>query len=231
MDEMKDHTVIHVVPDKVQGEISALYSVPGTHVLFTGPGECARHNCRMHYQLGRISWLCPTDTEIALGKLEGMVLESVGSLVEHYNGKLFGVILYSGCQTEFLNVDFEYLLKTIRNRFHIAAAHHSISRFQRFDRLRLAENQMTVTRENGTLLVSKAENGLFDVIVLSKEMADLQDYKKAMSREDVTALMIEGAAEDSAESSSEDSAQSAAEVTEGNSAEEAAKGTIAAGAR
>lgn len=98
-------------------------------------------------------------------------------------------------------------------------------------RLRLAENQMTVTRENGTLLVSKAENGLFDVIVLSKEMADLQDYKKAMSREDVTALMIEGAAEDSAESSSEDSAQSAAEVTEGNSAEEAAKGTIAAGAR
>ena len=139
---MKDHTVIHVVPDKVQGEISALYSVPGTHVLFTGPGECARHNCRMHYQLGRISWLCPTDTEIALGKLEGMVLESVGSLVEHYNGKLFGVILYSGCQTEFLNVDFEYLLKTIRNRFHIAAAHHSISRFQRFDRLRLAEKDL-----------------------------------------------------------------------------------------
>lgn len=58
--------------------------------------------------------------------------------------------------------------------------------------LRLAENQMTVTRENGTLLVSKAENGLFDVIVLSKEMADLQDYRAAAAREDVTALFVEG---------------------------------------
>ena len=59
-------------------------------------------------------------------------------------------------------------------------------------RLRLAENQMTVTSENGTLLVSKAENGIFDVIVLSKEMADLQDYSKAVSRADVTTLLVEG---------------------------------------
>ena len=61
--------------------------------------------------------------------------------------------------------------------------------------LRLAENQMTVTRENGTLLVSKAENGLFDVIVLSKEMADLQDYRKVMARPDVTVLRVEGGAD------------------------------------
>lgn len=58
--------------------------------------------------------------------------------------------------------------------------------------LRLAENQMTVTKENGTLLVSKAEEGLFDVIVLSREMADLQDYSAAAAREDVTALFVEG---------------------------------------
>lgn len=63
-------------------------------------------------------------------------------------------------------------------------------------RLRLAENQMTVTEENGTLLVSKAENGLFDVIVLSREMADLQGYEKAMSRDDITTLLIESTAED-----------------------------------
>ena len=63
-------------------------------------------------------------------------------------------------------------------------------------RLRLPENQMKVTKENGTLLVSKAENGLFDVIVLSKEMADLQGYEEAMARGDVTVLTVSGTAED-----------------------------------
>ena len=142
---MNENTIIHVVPDKVQGEVSALYSVPGTHVLFIGPRECARHNCRMHYRLGRISWLCPTDTELAMGRLESMVPESVESLIERYKQEqkeLFGVILYTGCQTEFLNVDFDYLLRMIRKRFHIAAAHHSISRFQRFDRMRPAERDI-----------------------------------------------------------------------------------------
>ena len=123
---MNEKTIIHVVPDKVQGEVSALYSVPGTHVLFAGPRECARHNCRMHYRLGRISWLCPTDTELAMGRLESMILDSVESLMERYGREgreLFGVVLYTGCQTEFLNVDFAYLLRKIRKRFHIAAAH------------------------------------------------------------------------------------------------------------
>ena len=36
----------------------------------------------------------------------------------------------------------------------------------------LPENQMTVRTENPTLLVSKAEAGYIDVVVLSKEMAD-----------------------------------------------------------
>ncbi len=76
-------------------------------------------------------------------------------------------------------------------------------------RLRLAENQMTVTKENGTLLVSKAENGLFDVIVLSKEMADLQDYEKAMSREDVTVLKVDSSAEDRTEDTTEDTGKNA----------------------
>ena len=41
---------------------------------------------------------------------------------------------------------------------------------------RLAENQMTLRRENGLLLVSKAEHGRYDVIILSKETADAFDY-------------------------------------------------------
>lgn len=37
---------------------------------------------------------------------------------------------------------------------------------------RLAENQMQIKRENGLLLASKTEHGLFDVVILSREMAD-----------------------------------------------------------
>lgn len=57
--------------------------------------------------------------------------------------------------------------------------------------LRLAENQMTVRQENGTLLVSKAEAGLFDVIILSREMADYYDYSRAAARPDVTEILVE----------------------------------------
>ena len=38
--------------------------------------------------------------------------------------------------------------------------------------LQLPENQMTLRSENGTLLVSKAEAGIIDVAVFSREMAD-----------------------------------------------------------
>ena len=37
---------------------------------------------------------------------------------------------------------------------------------------RLAENQMTVRRENGLMAVSKVQWGAFDVFVISEEMAD-----------------------------------------------------------
>ena len=178
---MKDDLIIHVVPNKVQREISALYSVPGTHVLFTGPRECARHNCRMHYRLGRISWLCPTDTELALGKLESMVIRSVEELIERYRGKLFGVILYSGCQTEFLNVDFEYLMKKIRKQFHISAAHHSISRFQRFDRLRPAEKDIFADVFRLLMSEKESEGGSFPggLQILSRPvaMAEENDFR------------------------------------------------------
>ena len=41
---------------------------------------------------------------------------------------------------------------------------------------RLAENQMRITQEDGTLIASRAECGLFDVILLSEEAAQTYDY-------------------------------------------------------
>ena len=60
---------------------------------------------------------------------------------------------------------------------------------------RLAENQMKLRRENGLLVVSRAENGLFDVIILSKEMTDAFDYSAVLERDDVAVITVEGGAE------------------------------------
>lgn len=55
---------------------------------------------------------------------------------------------------------------------------------------RLAENQMSVRSEDGTLLVSRAENALFDVIILSEEMADAYGYNEVYMRDDVLSISI-----------------------------------------
>ena len=59
-------------------------------------------------------------------------------------------------------------------------------------RLRLAENQMKVKSLDGVLLVSRAEQGLFDVIILSREIADYYDYTKVMERSDVETITVGG---------------------------------------
>ena len=58
---------------------------------------------------------------------------------------------------------------------------------------RLAENQMDLTAENSLLIVSRAENGLYDVIVLSKELADAVDFSRVYERSDAEVIWIEGA--------------------------------------
>ena len=57
---------------------------------------------------------------------------------------------------------------------------------------RLAENQMRLRQENGLLVVSRAENGLFDVIILSREMADAYDYGTVYQRGDVQVITVKG---------------------------------------
>ncbi len=59
---------------------------------------------------------------------------------------------------------------------------------------RLAENQMTLTRENSLLVVSRAENGLYDVVILSKEMADSLNFDAVYARPEAAVLRIGGPA-------------------------------------
>ena len=59
-------------------------------------------------------------------------------------------------------------------------------------RLRLPENQMTVMQENGTLLVSKAEAGMIDVAVFSREMADALGFLPERLDGSLTLVEVEG---------------------------------------
>lgn len=61
--------------------------------------------------------------------------------------------------------------------------------------VRLAENQMKLTAENSLLVVSRAENGLYDVIVLSKEMADAVDFSAVYARDDALVITVSGVEE------------------------------------
>ena len=57
---------------------------------------------------------------------------------------------------------------------------------------RLAENQMTVRQVNGTLLASRADAGVFDVVIVSEEMADMLALETAYDRADTAVIAVRG---------------------------------------
>ena len=59
---------------------------------------------------------------------------------------------------------------------------------------RLAQNQMELTEENSLLVVSRGENGLYDVIVVSLEMADAMDFSKILERPEALVINVGGGA-------------------------------------
>ncbi len=58
---------------------------------------------------------------------------------------------------------------------------------------RLAENQMTVRQENPVLVASRAENGLFDAIILSKEAADAYQFSDLYHDSAISVISVKGA--------------------------------------
>ena len=57
---------------------------------------------------------------------------------------------------------------------------------------RLAENQMTVRQVNGTLLASRADAGVFDVVIVSEEMADMLALETAYGRAGTAVVTVKG---------------------------------------
>ena len=56
---------------------------------------------------------------------------------------------------------------------------------------RLPKNQMTVDRVNGTLLLSKADNGRYDILIMSKEYYDAYEASSVEENEDSVRLFID----------------------------------------
>ena len=58
---------------------------------------------------------------------------------------------------------------------------------------RLAENQMSIRQEDPVLTASRGEWGLFDVIILSREMADGYRFETVYSSPEVAVIAVKGA--------------------------------------
>lgn len=57
---------------------------------------------------------------------------------------------------------------------------------------RLPENQMKIRREDGTLMLSKAEHGIYDILIMSREAAELYNVDKLSKRKDVLVCHVAG---------------------------------------
>lgn len=62
-------------------------------------------------------------------------------------------------------------------------------------RSRLPENQMQLRRIDGTLLLSKAEHGLFDTVILSAEFAEHYAAERIYGMDNIRVLYVSEAAE------------------------------------
>ena len=74
----------------------------------------------------------------------------------------------------------------------VAEADSTAMQLARRYQLRLPENQMQLKPENGLLLISKAEAGLFDAIVMSKEMADHYQVATLSGQPDILFFSVKG---------------------------------------
>ena len=57
---------------------------------------------------------------------------------------------------------------------------------------RLPENQMVIHKEDGTLMMSKADTGRYDIIIMSKEAAKMYNVDTLEGRDDSITCLITG---------------------------------------
>jgi hypothetical protein len=77
--------------------------------------------------------LCIPDEETAIGSTETLVYEAIEQMLQELGDWLKSVIIYTGCQTRFVGLDFAGLLKAIERRYPITASHFEESDFPETD--------------------------------------------------------------------------------------------------
>jgi hypothetical protein len=77
--------------------------------------------------------LCLPDVETVIGMTETLVFEAIEEIIEELGDFLKSVIIYTGCQTRFLGLDFVGLLREIEQRYPVTAAHYEESDFPKTD--------------------------------------------------------------------------------------------------
>ncbi len=97
-------------------------------------------------------------------------------------------------ETEWQNFFYEKPVDVIMEDIHCMTAKGDASGMELAERYqaRLAENQMRIVREDGTLVASRAMHGLFDVIVISSEAADIYGYDTLCADPEIAVYRIGG---------------------------------------
>jgi hypothetical protein len=98
------------------GVVRTLAQLPESYLLYIGPVACARHDylSGMYGFPDRISYLCLQELDVILGRTEVLVHEAVAEIRTRIAPKAKAVILYTGCQNSLSGVDFDALVRKLR---------------------------------------------------------------------------------------------------------------------
>ena len=106
---------------------SGLHLVPGIHILFAGPIECARHSFASLAEDDEASYLIVNDVQTAMGLTEDLVMDAVAEIVKT-RPQTCAIVLATACQTMFLGIDLDQLCKQITQRFALPSCHFEANR-------------------------------------------------------------------------------------------------------
>ncbi len=90
--------------------------IPGVHVLFFGPIECARHTFSTLVDDPDASLLVIDDVQTALGSTEDLVVEAVEEITQQ-DSSIRAFLFCTACQTSFMGLDLRGLCQSLHARF------------------------------------------------------------------------------------------------------------------
>lgn len=98
------------------GVVRTLAQLPESYLLYIGPVACARHDylSGMYAFQDRISYLCLHELDVILGRTEVLVQEAAAEILGRTAPGTKAMILYTGCQNSLTGVDFDALVKKLK---------------------------------------------------------------------------------------------------------------------